>query len=407
VEVVELPESERSCDECDSELVEIGEEITEELEYIPASFYVREIHRKKYACKKDSLHGVYRARMPKRLIPKGIPGPTLLSHILISKYVDHLPLERQEQIFKRLGVHIAKSTMSDWLKTVRQKLDPLLQCLKNKMLDSRLLNCDETTYDVQQNAMQEPMIHGYLWSYIGDRKWVWFDWQKGRSRTGPLDLLQGFTGDYLQSDGYEAYNYVVDKLHITHLSCWAHARRKFVEAYESGSIQAEPVIQLIAELYKIESEAKENNLDFSQIKEIRKTKSLSILSQIKTAIEEISKTALPKAKLGTACAYTLKRWKELSEYCNDGELQIDNNIVERSIRPVAVGRKNWPFSGSEEGADFAAAFYSLIETCKLHKVDPSEYISKVLIYLADYEDEDAAGFATLFPDAYAMKLGIE
>jgi len=407
VEVVELPESERTCDECDSELVEIGEEITEELEYVPASFYVREIHRKKYACKKDSLHGVYRARMPKRLIPKGIPGPTLLSHILISKYVDHLPLERQEQIFKRLGVHIAKSTMSDWLKTVRQKLDPLLQCLKNKMLDSRLLNCDETTYDVQQNAKQEPVIHGYLWSYIGDRKWVWFDWQPGRSRSGPMDLLQGFTGDYLQSDGYEAYNYVVDKLHLTHLSCWAHARRKFVEAYESGSIQAEPVIQLIAELYKIESEAKENNLDFAQIKEIRKTKSLSILSQIKTAIEEISKTALPKAKLGTACAYTLKRWKELSEYCNDGELQIDNNIVERSIRPVAVGRKNWLFSGSEEGADFAAAFYSLIETCKLHKVDPSEYISKVLIYLADYEDEDAAGFTTLFPDAYAMKLGIE
>ncbi len=139
VEVVELPESERTCDECDSELVEIGEEITEELEYVPARFYVREIHRRKYACKKDSLHGVYRARMPKRLIPKGIPGSTLLSHILISKYVDHLPLERQEQIFKRLGVHIAKSTMSDWLKTVRQKLDPLLQCLKNKTLDSRIL----------------------------------------------------------------------------------------------------------------------------------------------------------------------------------------------------------------------------------------------------------------------------
>ena len=407
VEVVELPESERTCDECGSELVEIGEDVSEELEFVPATFYVRQIRRKKYACKKDSLHGVFRARMPKRLIPKGIAGPTLLSHILISKYVDHLPLERQEQIFKRLGMNIAKSTMSDWLKTVRQKLDPLLQCLKNKMLDSRILNCDETTYEVQQNAKREPVIHGYLWSYIGDRKWVWFDWQPGRARSGPMEVLQGFTGDYLQSDGYEAYDYVVSKLHIGHPACWAHARRKFVEAYESGSKQAEPVIKWIAELYRIEAKAKEKGLGFAQIKALRQSDSLSILSQIKTAIEEISKTALPKAKLGNACSYTLKRWDEFCLYCNDGELQIDNNIVERSIRPVAVGRKNWLFAGSEDGADWAAGFYSLIETCKLHGVNPAEYLSKVFIYLADYEDEDMAGWATLLPDAYAMKLGIE
>lgn len=407
VEVVELPESERTCDECGSELVEIGEEITEELEYVPASFYIRQIHRKKYACRKDPLHGVYRARMPKRLIPKGIPGPTLLSHILISKYVDHLPLERQERIFKRLGMNIAKSTMSDWLKTVRQKLDPLLRCLKNRMLDSRVLNCDETTFEVQRNARREPVIHGYLWSYIGDRKWVWFDWQPGRARSGPMKTLQGFTGDYLQSDGYEAYDHVCGQLHAGHLACWAHARRKFVEAYESGSRQAGPVIELIAGLYKIESEAKENGLDHAQIKEARESRSLPILNRIKAAIEEISKSALPKASLGKACAYALARWDQLSLYCDDGELQIDNNIVERSIRLVTLGRKNWLFSGSEDGADFAAAFYSLIETCKLHRVDPAEYMSRVLVYLADYEDEDDDGWATLLPDAYAMKLGIE
>ena len=406
VEVVELPESERVCDECGSGLVEIGEEITEELEYVPATFYVRQIHRKKYACKKDPLHGVYRARMPERLIPKGIPGPTLLGNILISKYVDHLPLERQEQIFKRLGVRIAKSTMSDWLKTVRQKLDPLLRCLKNRMLDSRILNCDETTYEVQRNAKREPVIHGYLWSCIGDRKWVWFDWRPGRARSGPMEILQGFTGDYLQSDGYEVYNHVSGQLHVGHLACWAHARRKFVEAYESGSRQAGPVIELIAGLYRIEAEAKENGLDHAQIKEARKSGSLPILNQIKAAIEEISKSALPKAGLGKACAYALARWEQLTLYCDDGELQIDNDIVERSIRPVTLGRKNWLFSGSEDGADFAAAFYSLIETCKLHEVDPAEYMSKVLVYLADYEDEDEDGWATLLPDAYAMKLGI-
>ncbi len=400
-EIIEIPEEECTCDHCDSTLKVIGEDISEELEYIPAKLIIKKIIRKKYACPKDSLHGVYRARLPKRVIPKGIAGPQLIAQILTSKYVDHLPLERQEQIFKRLGYRLPKSTMSDWLKFVRQKLDPLLLCLKNKVLDSRILNADETTFKVQQNSKSRAKINGYLWSYIGDQKWVWFDWQPGRGGSGAMKLLQGFTGEYLQSDGYAVYDRIVDELDIDHLACWAHARRKFIEAKDAGFNEALEIITLIAKLYAIEKECKENNLSASEILAKRQNESLIILSKIKESIQILNQNYLPKGALGKACQYTLKRFDELSVYCNDGELEIDNNIVERSIRPVALGRKNWLFAGSEDAASWTAGFYSLIETCKLHKVDPAQYLTQVIYYLGDYEDQD---MQTLLPDVYAMKF---
>lgn len=399
-EIIELPENERVCDECGADLEEIGEDITEELEYIPAKLIVRKIIRKKYACPKETLHGVWRAKLPSRIIPKAIAGPQLISQILISKYVDHLPLERQEQVFKRLGCRVAKTTMSDWLKLVQAKLDPLLECLKNRMLDSRILNCDETTFKVQQNSKKGPKINGYLWSYIGDKKWVWFDWQPGRSVRGPRDVLKGTTGEYLQSDGYQVYDRIVEEMGLTHLACWAHARRKFVEAFESGSKQAEPVIGLIAKLYGIEKEIREADFEDAEIVKTRRDKSLPVLHEIKAVLENLSVTAVPKGPIGKACQYTLSRFEELCAYCEDGGLEIDNNIVERSIRPVAVGRKNWLFAGSPEGAKWTAGFYSLIETCKLHRVDPAKYLTAVLHHLPDYEDED---MTTLLPDAYAWQ----
>jgi transposase len=400
-QIIEIPEEECTCDKCQEKLKVIGEDVSEELEYVPAKLIVKKIIRKKYVCPNDSLHGVYRARLPKRIIPKGIAGPQLLGQILISKYVDHLPLERQEQIFKRLGCRVPKSSMADWLKVVRQKLDPLLECLKNKMLDSRMLNCDETTFKVQQNSKKGSKINGYLWSYIGDKKWVWFDWQPSRARVGPMGVLEGFSGEYLQSDGFSAYDYVVDELGLEHLACWAHARRKFVEAFEIGSKQAEPIVELIAQLYRVEKQIRESKLSAKEAKTLRQEESVAILAELKKEIKELSHTAVPKGPLGKACQYTLKRFGELSMYCEDGELEIDNNIVERSIRPVAIGRKNWLFAGSAEGAKWAAGFYSLIETCKLHKINPAEYLTAVLQYLGDYEGED---MTTLLPDAYSYRV---
>jgi transposase len=403
-EIIELPEDERFCDECGNQLVEIGETITEELEIIPAQFIVRKITVKKYACKTDTLHGVYKARLPKRIIPKGIAGPQLLAYILIAKYVDHLPLTRQEQIFKRLGHRIAKSTMSDWLHQVCQKLEPLLECLKNKVLDSRIINGDETTHTVQRNAVKLSKIKGYHWVYVGDRKWVWCEWKPDRKSTNPLEFLKGFTGDHFQSDGYAGYDKVVSLYDLTHLACWAHARRKFFDAVDAGCKKAEPIVAQIAELYAIEKDVREKDFTSEKIKSERQSKSIPLLDSLFANIAELNLTATPKSNLGKACGYVLKRKTELKNYCEDGDLQIDNNIVERAIRPLALGRKNHLFSGSEKGAEFSAGFYSLIETCKLHGVNPAHYLTEVLRYLADYDGED---MSTLLPDAYALRYPSE
>jgi len=400
VEIVELPEDERQCSDCGSELREIGEDVTEELEVIPMQVFVRRIVRKKYACPSETLHGVYRARMPARAIPKGIAGAGLLSHILISKYVDHLPLDRQEKIFLRHGVRVPKSSMSDWMGRVRHLLDPLLMRLKERMLDSRIVNCDETTMQVQDNARGGPKRDGYLWSYIGDSRWTWFEWREGRGRQGPLETLKGFSGEYLQSDGYAAYVGVAQSIGVEHLGCWAHARRKFVEALETGYEKAAPVIEQIAMLYAVESEAR--TFSATDRKELRSIRSRPLLEQIHMRLEELGQSAVPKGALGKAVRYTLDQWNRLTKYCDDGDLSIDNNIVERAIRPVALGRKNWLFAGSEDGAQWAAGFYSLIETAKLCGVEPGKYLAEVLRVIADYEDGEDMDH--LLPDAYAWRI---
>ena len=221
---------------------------------------------------------------------------------------------------------------------VRRLLDPLLARLKERMLDSRIVNCDETTMQVQDNARGGPKRDGYLWSYIGDSRWVWFEWREGRGRQGPLDTLKGFSGDYLQSDGYAAYVGVAQSIGVEHLGCWAHARRKFVEALDTGHEMAAPVIELIAMLYAIESEAKA--FSAPDRKEIRGIRSRPLLEQIHMRLEELGQSAVPKGALGKAVRYTLDQWDRLTKYCDDGDLSIDNNIVERAIRPVALGRKN-------------------------------------------------------------------
>lgn len=401
VEVIELPEEECKCGKCGAELLEVGEEISEQLEYQPAVLKVKQIRRKKYACKDESLHGLFRCRLPNRIIPKGIAGPSLLSHILISKYIDHLPLERIEKILLRSDVHIPKSSMSDWMGKLCSALNPLMECLKNKMLDSRILNADETTFKVQQNSKQGPLLNGYLWSFIGNKKWVWYEWKQGRNRFTPLEVLEGFTGEYLQTDGYAAYNAVSKQLGLEQLGCWAHARRGFIKAEECGYKEASDVLDLIADLYRIERECKENEYTDQKIRAVRRKKSVAILEQIKAKTQELRSSALPKGELGKALTYLTNQWESLIVFTEDGDLEIDNNMAERAFRPTVLGRKNYLFAGSKNGAQWAASFYSLIETAKLHGVDPAAYLTKVIYYLADYEGED---MTTLLPDAYAAHV---
>lgn len=400
-EVVELPESECTCEECGAELKGIGDDITEELEFIPAQMKVRQIKRIKYACSKDTLHKIVRARMPKRIIPKGMAGPSLLSQILVSKYVDHLPLDRQTKIFSRQNIHFSRKTMSGWMGKCFDVLKPLLECLQQKMLESTKLNCDETTFKVQRKLTSKKGLKTtYLWSYIGDEKWVWFDWREGRGQAGPLEVLEGFKGNSIQSDGYSVYNPVAKALNLVQLGCWAHARRKFVEAYETGDQKSIPIIELIAKLYSVEKAAKEQELDANKIRELRQSKSIPILKEIKLLIDKISLTETPKGNLGKALTYAKNQWDTLNVYCTDGALSIDNNIVERSIRPATLGRKNYLFAGSENGAKWIAGFYSLIETCKLHGVEPGRYLTEVLRHIVDYEGTE---LETLLPEAFAFK----
>ena len=402
-ELIELPQNECTCEECGAKLKVMGEEITEELEFIPAQMRVRQIRRLKYACPKNSLHKIVRARLPERIIPKGMAGPSLLSQILISKYVDHLPLDRQTKIFSRMDIHISRKTMSDWMGKSFEVLKPLIECLHSKVLESKRLNCDETTFKVQRKLTSKKGLKTtYLWSYIGDEKWVLFDWQEGRSQSGPLKILESFKGESIQSDGYNVYDVVAKKLKLKQLGCWAHARRKFVEAYEAGFQQAKPIIELIAKLYLIENFAKEKELEPSEIQDLRNREARPILSEIRTEINEIIENGIPVRKLGNATSYLNNQWDKLTEYCNDGTFLIDNNIVERSIRPATLGRKNYLFAGSENGAKWIAGFYSLIETCKLHGVEPGRYLTEVLRYIVDYDKED---LETLLPDAFALKYG--
>ena len=385
VEIIELPEQERLCPECGKSLREIGEDVTEELEIIPMQVFVRRIVRKKYACPSETLHGVFRARMPARVIPKGIAGPGLLSYILISKYVDHLPLDRQEKIFLRYGIKVPKSSMSDWMGRVRHLLDPLLRQLKNRMLDSCIVNCDETTLQVQDNARGGPKRNGYLWSYIGDSRWVWFEWREGRGAQGPMETLRGFTGEYLQSDGYAAYVGVTQALGVDHVGCWAHARRRFFKALGADQ-DAANAMEVMQSIYRVEREAREQGLDADRRRDLRQQEAKPLLEAMRPWLEGIRPRHLPKSPMGDAINYTLRQWDTLVRYLDDGRLEIDNNRVERQMRSVAVGRKNWMFAGSAGGARRAATAYSLVCTCGLLGIEPWAYLRDVLQRIAEGGD---------------------
>ncbi|MCP4265589.1 MAG: IS66 family transposase [Candidatus Brocadiaceae bacterium] len=377
--IIEPEDAGKVCSCCGEDKIEIGREENKVLEYIPAHFIARNYIRPKYACKHCSEEGVTIADTPNRPIDKGIAESGLLAYIMVSKFVDHLPLYRLEQIFSRYNVRIPRSTMGDWVDKVHKMLEPIIFRMKERMLATDYIQADETTIKVQEknSKKKSKKCHlGYLWPYT-DGEYIVFEYKAGRGKEGPVNFLGEFSG-YLQTDGYTGYNKVVQDNGITHVMCWAHARRKFFDALEYDKEVAELFLTKIGELYAIEKNAKDHAETADDRFKIRSKSSPVILEQIKTLLDSKIGEVLPKSPIGKAILYAKNHWKQLTVYVEDGRLEIDNNRIENKIRPVALGRKNWLFAGSQAGAERAALFYSIFGSCKIHGINPFEYLKDIL-----------------------------
>ncbi len=365
-----------------SRLKKIGEEITEELEYKPGKLYVKRYIRPKYidpAKEKISI-----AQMPSRPLEKYIAGPGLLAHIIISKYVDHLPIYRQQQIFKREKVDLPRSTMDNWLKDLGTLFAPLYEAQKKRMISKDYLMADETTIKILDKKKKGKTHTGYFWVYYSplDNE-VYFDYQQGRGRAGPADFLTDYQGA-LQSDGYAVYDRFDLETGITLLGCMAHARRKFYDARDNDRKRSEWMLASIQQLYEIESLVREKGLTYSDRFSLRQEKALPILMEMESWLAQEILAVTPKSTIGKAIGYMTNRWPYLKRYVEDGRYEIDNNLVENAIRPVALGRKNYLFSGSHNGAKRSALFYTLVSNAKLQGLEPFAYLRDVLEIIADY-----------------------
>lgn len=366
-----------------SGLKKIGEEITEELERIPGKLFVRQYVRPKYARPQGEgiaagQAGVVIAELPSRPINKGIAGPGLLAQIVIDKYTDHLPVHRQVQRFEREGIKLSSSTLTDWIGGTCALLGPLYETLKRQVLSSDYLQADETPIKVLDKGKKGTTHRGYHWVYRSPLKnMVLFDYREGRGREGPHEILKGFKG-WLQTDGYAVYEDFGQKPGVTLLHCMAHARRKFDEAKGNDLARSSYALAEIQKLYALERCAKTEELTPEERLQLRQGKAVEILIGLKAWMLENYKAVLPKSAIGQALHYSLERWDRLMLYTTNGNLEIDNNLVENAIRPVAVGRKNYLFAGSHNGAERAAMLYSFLGTCKINEVNPFEWLRATL-----------------------------
>jgi len=355
---------------------EIGREVTEELEYEPGRLYVNRYVRPKYVSADNQT--ILIAPLPERPLPKAIAGPGLLAQIIIDKYVDHLPLHRQQQRFSREKINIPYSTITDWVSNTCGLITPLYEALQKEVLASNYLHADETPIKVLDKDKKGETHRGYFWVYHNSlQDIVLFDYQPGRGREGPSELLKDFKG-HLQTDGYAAYNIFSTQKEVTLLHCMAHARRKFVEARLNDQIRADYVLEQMQQLYAIERKAVDEQLPEAEVLALRQQKAVPILEALGKWMQQTYMEVLPKSAIGKALAYSIERWAQLMIYATAGKLNIDNNPVENAIRPVAIGRKNYLFAGSHEAAQRSAMLYSLLGTCKLHGVNPFAWLKNIL-----------------------------
>ena len=370
--VFDLEESQRQCQYCKTPMQKIGEDISERLEFVPASLQVIEEVRPKYACSKGC--GVAAAHKPASPIEKGLPGPGLLAQVAVSKYGDHLPLNRMESIFQRHGVELSRKTMCDWMAACAELVRPVWERMREVVLTSKAVQTDDTPVPVLDRGLTRTRT-GRIWTYVGDATspYIVYDYTGNRSREGPEEFLRGYKG-YLQADAYAAYDAMFKnpKRYLTEVACWAHSRRYFFEAQTSDLCRATVMLAYIQLLYEVEREAR--NATAEQRRELRQAKSRPILENIKNYLQTEKPKVLPKSPMGVAIDYTLSNWEALLRYTEDGDLEIDNNSAERSLRPIVVGRRNWLFYGSDKGGRTGAVLSTLIASCKRLRIEPFAYL---------------------------------
>ncbi len=356
---------------------QIGKEITEELERIPGKLFVRQYLRPKYV---NPLTGeIVIGELPVRPIDKGIAGPGLLAQIVIDKYVDHLPIYRQAHRFEREGMKLPVSTLADWISGTCHLLEPLYEVHRKLVLNSNYLQADETPIKVLDKDKKGATHRGFHWVYHAPvNRLVLFDYREGRGREGPKECLRNF-GGYLQTDGYAVYEDFDKRTGITLMHCMAHARRMFDQALDNDRQRAEHVLTEMQKLYAVEQLGRDKSLSPEELHALRQEQSVPVLENIKAWMMDIYPQVLPESTIGKAIGYSLKRWDKLSLYTTDARLQIDNNLVENAIRPVAIGRKNYLFAGSHDGARRAAMLYSFLGTCKINNVNPFEWLRDILL----------------------------
>lgn len=376
-ERIEYEPEERVCPCCGEEMPKIGEEVTEELDYIPARFVIREHVKIKRACSKCK-NGVQTGRLPAGvpIIEKGRPGPGLLAQILVGKYCDHHPLNRQEEIFLRHGVELRRQRMNDWIAYVTEQfLIPIAQAQKRLILSTDYIRADETGLKVQTPEKEGKLHSGYLWGMVSPAWDVYFEYSPSRAGEVAEKLFDGYRG-FIQTDLYAGYNPVFLPEKATRVGCWDHVRRKYVEAESVSGKECTTVLRLLAEIYRIEKKIKKLSPD--DRKAVRQQKSRKVVGQLESCLRDCQLRVLPKSPLGAAIEYTLCQWPALTLFLEHGELELSNIAIEQQMKHIAVGRHNWLFAGSERGAKWAAAIFSLVCTCKKNKINPFHYFSDVL-----------------------------
>jgi transposase len=374
--------------------MEIGEEVSKQLEYVPASMRVLQHVHFRYACRACQEH-VAIADKPLQLIDKGLPGPGLLAQTTTTKYADHLPLYRLEDIFTCHGVELSRATLCGWMASCAELLTPVFDEMVRRALLSSIIHTDDTTVSVWDPTLPQTRT-GRFWVYIGDVRnpYVVYDYTPQRTRDGPERFLKGFR-DYLQADAFSGYDRICAGSGVIKVACWAHVRRKFFESRTSAPVPVHAALARIRQLYKIERDAAE--LSAEDRRALRQRDALPLLNALEGWLNEQGRKALLKSLIGQAITYAQSNWAALCRYPEHGELSIDNNLAERILRAQAIGRKNYTFLGSDRGGRTAAVLYSFTGTCKHHEIDPFAYLQDVLRRLPSHPSDQ---LDELLPDVW-------